>query len=160
MQDVVVRYRTRSISSFMLVVFVLFLLLPASFAVIAASAASVRGTETANIGKVIKISVSLFGIAAIAFSPPTRVTIDRSAGVLRHTTGWRNKLITELPLTGLRGVTVEPHRGGSLFRLSLIYLDAAQRPLSDSFFYGKVEHERVAQALTAAIVAHNVEAAA
>jgi len=151
MSDVVVKYRPRSVSKFMVVIFVLLLLIPMSIALVSLAIELIHGREQMRAGKFIKTLLFAGGLCVVIFRPASRITLDRRAGVMRYETPWSRRAPTELPLTGLTRVSVEGNPGRSLHRLVLTYRDGSSRPLSEHFYYGEGYHQGVALALNAAV---------
>ncbi|HYP99898.1 MAG TPA: hypothetical protein VER96_14580 [Polyangiaceae bacterium] len=159
MSDVVVKYRPRSVSKVMVVIFVLLLFVPMLIALITFAVQLLHGEDGMRIGKFIKMLIFFGGVSAIVFRPASKITLDRQAGTLQHSTPWSTKAATQFPLAGLAAVTVEANPGGSLYRLMLTYRDGGRRPLTENFFYDQGHHQGVALALNAVIGAHVASAA-
>src|SRR6478609_8597319 len=159
MSDVVVRYRPRSVSKVMVVIFVVLLLIPMLIALGSLAVQLAHGNEGMRVGKLIKTLLFGGGLFAIIFRPASKIALDRQAGTLQHSTPWSTKAATEFPLAGLVAVAVEANPNGSLYRLVLAYRDGAKKPLTEHFFYDEGHHQGVALALNAAIGAHAARAA-
>ncbi|HYQ42202.1 MAG TPA: hypothetical protein VER11_09540 [Polyangiaceae bacterium] len=158
MSDVVVKYRPRSVSKFVVVLFVVLLLIPTLIALISVTAQLIQGKEGMTAGKLVKTLLFAGGLCVVVFRPAGRIMIDRQAGTLRHAISWSTKAATEFPLLGLAAVFVETNPAGSLHRLVLAYKDGSKQPLTENFFYDLPQHEGVALALNAAIAAHAASA--
>jgi len=151
MSDVVVKYRPRSVSKFMVVIFVTLLLIPLVIALVSLASELIHGREGMKTGKFIKTALFAFGLCVVVFRPAGRITIDRQSGVVRHETPWSRQPASELPLAGIAAVAVEANSGGSLFRLVLTYRDGSKRALTEHSYYGEEYHRGVALALNAAL---------
>lgn len=159
MSDVVVKYRPRSVSKVMVVIFVVLLFVPMLVALIAFAVQLLHGNEGTHFGKFLKMLLFLGGVSVVIFRPASKITLDRQAGTLKHSTPWSTKEATEFPLAGLAAVAVEAGPSGSMYRLVLAYRDGGRKPLTEHFFYDEGHHQAVAVALNAAIGAHVARAA-
>jgi len=151
----VVRYRHRSVSKPMFVVFVVLLLVPMLIAGVAFVGAAARGRVSASDGYHWLKGLLLFGpITWLILKPAGRIALDSGAQELRYEPGWP-KAATGFPLEGLVAVSVARDSGGSLQRLVLRYRDHSEHALTEAFSYGRAHHEQVAKALNAAISEHH-----
>jgi|GEM_PF-2426763 len=151
MSEVVVKYRPRSVSKFMVVIFVALLLIPMSIALVSVAFELIHGREGMRAGKFIKTLLFAGGLCAVIFRPASRIRIDRQAGVVRYETPWSRRAPTELPLDGLAGVSVEANPRRSLHRLVFSFRDGNRKPLTEQYYYDEGYHQGVALALNAAV---------
>lgn len=151
MSDVVVKYRPRSVSKFIMAIFVVLLLVPMVIALISTAIQLVHGKEAGHLHRFIKTLLFTGGLFAIVFRPASKIMLDRQAGIVRYVKSWSTQAATEFPLSGLAAVFVEANPSGSLYRLALAYRDGSKRPLTDQFFYDEGHHQEVTRALNAEI---------
>lgn len=158
------KYRARSVSTLMMVVFGFFLVMPMTAALAAATIQTVGSGAPMRSASVITKVLFFVALCVAVFRPAGRITFDHASGTLRYAPSWSmpylprwaRQMGTEHSLHGLATAIVEANPQGNLYRLVLIYRDGSKRPLTEHFYYGEANHSQVARTLNARIRDQNL----